>query len=106
MLTQGLAHDVEAARKGCIAEGPSRLIVPFGADRRGQRLFRALASAAAREAIDSLERCMAGLHVHHLEADRAGFGALGPNAVAECLLGVLRHQPLELGFRLFVVEEG
>src|SRR5450631_2475426 len=67
---------------------------------------RALASAAAREAIDSLDRCMAGLPIHHLEADRTGLGALGPNAVAECLLGVLRHQPLELGLGLLVVEKG
>src|SRR5580658_90434 len=66
----------------------------------------ALASAAARAAIDSLDRCIFGLHVHHLEADRTGLGALGPNAVAERLLGVLRHQPFELGLRLLMVLEG
>src|SRR5450631_2537176 len=65
----------------------------------------ALANAAAREAIDSLERCMIGLHLYHLEADCPGLGALGPDAVAERLLGVLRHQPLELGLRFFMIEE-
>jgi hypothetical protein len=39
MLTQGLAHDVEAARKGRILEVPSGLIVPIATDRRGQGLF-------------------------------------------------------------------
>src|ERR1700719_1649694 len=66
----------------------------------------ALASAAARAAIDSLDRCMIGLHVRHFEADRTGLGALGPYAMTECLLGILRHQPLQFGLRPFVIEEG
>src|SRR3979490_1193495 len=65
----------------------------------------ALASAAAREAIDSLDRCIIGLHVDDVEADRASFGALGPDAMAERLLGVLRPEPFELGLRPFMVEE-
>src|SRR5271169_2355223 len=50
----------------------------------------ALASAAANAAIDSLDRCMVGLQLDHLEAHRARLGALSPDAVAERLLGILR----------------
>src|ERR1700716_2743680 len=66
----------------------------------------ALASAAAIAPIVSLERCMACLHVHEIEAHRSRFGALGPDAVPHRLLGVLRHQALELGLGTLVVEEG
>ena len=38
--------------------------------------------------------------------DGTGFGALGPDAVAACLLGVLRHQAFELGLGLFVLKIG
>src|SRR6516164_8711700 len=50
---------------------------------------RALASAAARTAIDSLDRCMASLRLDHLKADRPRFRVLGADPMAECLLGVL-----------------
>src|SRR5271170_1440659 len=46
----------------------------------------AFASAAASEAIDSLDRCIVDLHFDHLEADRARLGALGPDAVTERLM--------------------
>src|SRR4029077_6867535 len=58
----------------------------------------ALAKAAARAAIDSLDRCIARLHrVDYLEADRTRLGALAPHTMAERLLGILGHQALELG---------
>ncbi|UPK09248.1 hypothetical protein IVA93_23055 [Bradyrhizobium sp. 155] len=38
---------------------------------------------------------MDGLHLHRIKADRAGLGALGANAVAKRLLGVLGQQLLE-----------
>src|SRR5450755_3149401 len=91
-----------------VRPGSSYRSVPTVAVRDFSGLVRrtwALANAAAREAIDSLDRCMTGLHIHHLEADRAGLGALGPNAMAERLLGVLRHQRFELGLGLFVLDE-
>src|SRR5271168_3670165 len=65
----------------------------------------ALASAAASEAIDSLDRCIVDLHLRHLEADRPGLGPIGPDAVAERLPGILRHQPLEFGLRPLMLEE-
>src|SRR4051812_21677061 len=70
------------------------------------RIIWALAKAAARAAIDSLDRCIARLPLDHLEADRPRLGALRPHAMAERLLGILRHQPLEFRLRPFVLEEG
>ena len=49
---------------------------------------------------------MVALHLQEIEADRAGFRALGPDAVPERLLGVLRHQALEFDLGLLVLEEG
>src|SRR5438105_1505974 len=66
----------------------------------------ALASAAASDATDSLDRCTAALRVEAIEAHRAGPGALGANPVADCLLGILRNQSLEFGLGLLVLEEG
>src|SRR5580704_14058768 len=67
----------------------------------------ALASAAARHAMDSLDRCMGAALLHKkVEAHSAGFRALGPDAVAERLLGILRHQVLEFGLGLLVLEVG
>src|SRR6266436_7310261 len=66
----------------------------------------ALASAAASDATDSLDRCMAALRLENIEAHRAGLGALGADPMADRLLGVLRHQALQLGLRLLVLEEG
>ena len=66
----------------------------------------ALANAAARQAMDSLNRCMAALLDEEVEAHGAGFRALGPNAMADRLLGILRHQALELGLGLLVLDVG
>src|ERR1700727_1994535 len=57
----------------------------------------ALASAAARAAIDSLDRCIARLHLDRLETSRPRFRALGTDPMAKRLLGILRHKPLKLG---------
>src|SRR6516164_3379589 len=51
----------------------------------------AFASAAARAANDSLDRCTGGLRVENVKAHRARFRALGPHAVPDCFLGILRH---------------
>src|SRR6516225_5804997 len=64
----------------------------------------ALASAAAMVPILSLERCMAILRFEEIETDGTRFGALCTNAVASRLLGILRHQGLELGFGVLVFE--
>src|SRR5438132_492782 len=66
----------------------------------------ALASAAAIAPIVSLERCMGRLPVAEVEAHRAGFRALGANAVTDGLLGVLRDEALELGLGLLMLEKG
>src|SRR5712671_27008 len=65
----------------------------------------ALASAAAIAPMVSLERCMARLHVHEIEAHRPGLGALGPDPVPDRLLGVLRHDGLKFSFGPFMLEK-
>src|SRR4051812_42248671 len=59
----------------------------------------ALASAPAIAPMVSLERCMTGLRLMEIEADRPGFRAPGPYPMPEGFLGVLRHQVLQLGLR-------
>src|SRR5580658_7891936 len=64
----------------------------------------ALASAAARLAMDGLDLCTAALHAHEIKAHRPRLRALGPNAMADRLLGVLRHQTLQFCLGLFMFE--
>src|SRR5580704_15013637 len=64
----------------------------------------ALANAAARQAMDSLDRCMAALLVEEVEAHGSGFRAFGADAVTDRLLGILRHKALQFGLGLFVFE--
>src|SRR2546430_15911879 len=66
----------------------------------------ALASAAAMVPIDSLDRCMAALHAQDIKAHRTCFGTLGSDPMPDCLLGVLRHKPLELRLGGLVLEIG
>src|SRR5260370_185988 len=66
----------------------------------------ALASAPAMVPIDSLDRCMGCLLAQDIEAHGAGFRAFGPNPVPDRLLGVFRHQALELGLAALVLEKG
>src|SRR6202167_3525968 len=66
----------------------------------------ALARAAARLAMPSLDRCMIILHFEEVEADGAGFRALGPDAMADRLMRVLRYQLFEFGLGLFVLGMG
>ena len=47
---------------------------------------------------------MAILSFEEIETDGAGFRALGPNAMADRLLGIFWHQALELGLGLLVLE--
>src|SRR6202167_5116322 len=63
----------------------------------------ALARAAARLAMHSLDRCMIVLHFEEVEADGDGFRTLGPDATPDLLMRVLRHQPFEFGLGLFVL---
>jgi hypothetical protein len=55
--------------------------------------------------IDSLDRCIAGLHFEEIEADGAGFRALGAQPVPGRLLGVLRYQALQFGLGVLVLQE-
>src|SRR5580698_6878812 len=66
----------------------------------------ALARAAAKLAIDSLDRCMASSHAQQVEADGPRFGAFRSNAMADRLFGILGHQALQLCLGLFVLEVG
>src|SRR6266567_2835942 len=66
----------------------------------------ALASAEARAAIDSLDRCMGRLHVEQIEANGPDLRSPRPQPMADCLLGVLRKQGLELGLSALVFEIG
>ena len=84
-VDQGLAHDVEPASQRGIVERRSLLARALWMNRPDQCFFRidesqtcALARAAARAAIDSLDRCMAVLRAEEIEADRAGFRPLSP----------------------------
>src|SRR6185503_6901053 len=64
----------------------------------------ALANAAARQAMDSLDRCMAGLLDEEVETHGAGFRALGADPMADRLLGILWHKALEFGLGMLVFE--
>src|SRR5262245_27167300 len=64
----------------------------------------ALASAAAMVPIDSLERCMAALHVQDIKAHRTGFGSFSSDAMAGRFLGVFGHQRLELRLGVLMLE--
>jgi hypothetical protein len=64
----------------------------------------ALANAVASAAIEGLDRCMARFLGCEIKTDGAGFGALRPNTMAGCLLGIFGHQALQLGFSLLMFE--
>src|SRR5689334_7295389 len=66
----------------------------------------ALASAVASAAIEGLDHCMARLSTicQKVKADRPRFGTLSADAMADRLLGVLRHQAFELDLSLLVLE--
>src|SRR5829696_7531955 len=51
----------------------------------------ALAKAPASAPMDSLEQYMAGFHAEDVKANGAGFRALGPDAMANRLFGILGH---------------
>ena len=64
----------------------------------------ALAKAAAKLLMDWLDRCMVGLPGKTVKADGARFGPLGPNAMANRLLGILWHKALKFDLGLLVLE--
>src|SRR5262245_24168456 len=64
----------------------------------------ALASAAARAPIELLDCCIAILRFEEIEADRAGLRSFRSDPMAARLLRILRHQALELGLCLLVLE--
>src|SRR5258708_2596414 len=65
----------------------------------------ALASALAMAPIDSLECCIACLHLEDIEADGARFRAFSPDAMADRLLGVLGHQAFQFGLGVLVLQK-
>src|SRR5579862_303215 len=64
----------------------------------------ALARAAARLAMDGLDLCMASLPAQEVKAHRPRLRALGADAMADRLHGVLRHQTLQLRLGPFMFE--
>src|SRR5580704_4548923 len=54
--------------------------------------------------MDGLDLCTAALHAEEVEAHRARFRALGPDAMPSRLLGILWHQTLQFCFGLFMFE--
>jgi hypothetical protein len=56
--------------------------------------------------MDSLDRCMTTLHVEEVETHRPGFRPPGPDPMPGRLLGILRHEALELGLGLLMLEMG
>src|SRR6516164_8153064 len=64
----------------------------------------ALASAAAKAATESLERCIGPLHLEEIKAHSARLRASRPQPMADRLLGVLRKQGLQLAFGPLVFE--
>src|SRR5207245_1645158 len=66
----------------------------------------AFASAPAIAPIDSLERCMTDLLHLEVKADGARFRPLGTHTMPNRLLGILRHQLLQLRLGSFMIEEG
>src|SRR6266511_3678426 len=66
----------------------------------------AFAKAEASAATDSLDRGMVRLRLQHIKAHRPRLRTLGSHPMANRLLGVVRHQGLELALRAFVVEKG
>src|SRR5262249_57301028 len=65
----------------------------------------ALASALAIAPIDSLERCMIALRPNGLETDGARFRALGTHPMADRLLGIFRHESLQLSLGTLMFQE-
>src|ERR1043166_8537413 len=70
------------------------------------RAISALASADARAAMLVLDLCMGNLRRQKVKAHRARSGALAADPMPDGLLGVFRHQGLELGLGPLVVEKG
>jgi hypothetical protein len=112
MLAYGLAHDLEPAGQRGIAKRALASPGPFGrmvatSDFSGLvNSACALASAATRHAMDSLDRMGAALPHEKVKAHSAGFERLARTPWPIRLLGVLRHQALELGLSLLVLEVG
>src|SRR5215470_6940552 len=65
----------------------------------------ALARAAAMAPIDSLERCICGLHFEQIEADGSGLRALGADAMSNRLLGIVRHKNFQFGFGVLMLQK-
>ena len=82
------AHSERCARP---RRSIGRMVADQGFLRVGQ-LRLGLGQRSRQVAIDSLDRCMAALRLEEVEADGAGFRALGADAMADRLLGILRHQ--------------
>src|SRR5262249_48506767 len=65
----------------------------------------ALAKAEASAATESLDRCMDSLRREDVKAYRPRFRPLPSHPMPNRLLGILRHQRLELALRALVVEK-
>src|SRR5262249_1511036 len=66
----------------------------------------AFAKAEARAATDSLDRCTGRLHLQQIKTHRAGFRALCPHPMPNCLFSVFRNERLQLPLRSLMFEKG
>src|ERR1700733_14981247 len=107
LRTMSSPLDSGAYRKVCsVPLGPSPRIVATSDFSGLTNSPWALAKAAANVPIEGLDRCMAAsLSTEGVKADGSRFGPLGPHTVSDRLLGVLRHQALELSLSLLVLEK-
>ena len=64
---------------------------------------RALANAAATQAMESLDRCMAALLDEEVETHGAGFRALGADAMTDASLACCGINPLSSVLACFVL---
>jgi hypothetical protein len=112
VLAQRLAHDIEAAGERSIAEAALAVPCASAAERSGQGLLwvdelgLGLGQGRGQGGDRLTGPGMGSLRRHDVKADRAEFRALPAHAMPDRLLGILRHQRLELAFRPLVVEEG
>ena len=54
--------------------------------------------------MDLLARCIFALRTEEIKANRPGLRTFGPDAIAESLLRVRRHQTLQFSFGCLVLE--
>ena len=113
VLAERLANDIEPAGERRIAERAIAFPGEWRADGADQRLFRVgelrsglwPARSRWRRSI-YWSAAWPASRSQELEADRSRFGPLGPDAMPDRFLGVLRHELFQLRLGILVFQEG